>query len=69
MPMQSNTKAPEIVDIEHIKELPDRKVNGYCLGKGDTEQDAINHYYAQFKVLPVKGYRWGSYLYFEMPNG
>jgi len=55
--------------VDHVKELPSTKLRGYSLGKDYSEQHAAEDYKAVYGVQPVEGWRWGSYLYFKLPEG
>lgn len=56
-----------ITEIEHIKQLPTVTLRGYSLGTHYGEKEAKEDFVALYGVEPAAGWRWGEYVYFELP--
>ena len=56
----------EIITVESTKQLPSSKLVCYQLGKGYTEKEALEDYQEKYRSTPEQGWRWSTYLYFEV---
>ena len=57
-----------ITTIEHVKQLPKGELRCYYLRTGFTAEDAAKNYENIYRIPPVNGWRWGNYLYLEVPE-